>query len=130
MTTRTEFLTDLLVTAIENCGYGWFEVDEYDPDQGTATITDSHTGLEYKVNLSTMSKGLGVIREATLGPATDHNGFPVQTNRETGDRLYFGGPPRTDLLICDQTNGEDGEYDVIGALAVLECGLFGQVVYA
>jgi hypothetical protein len=33
------------------------------------------------------------------------------------------------LLVHDRTNGEDGDADVIGALAVLECALFGEIVY-
>jgi hypothetical protein len=131
---RTEFLNDLLVTAIENYGYGWFEVDEYpnvdNAADAYAVIREEDTNTKFRVTLDTMAHGLSVIRHARVGPAVDHEGNPVRCNVDTGYRLYFGGEARTELLLADRTNGDDGGFDVIGALAVLECALFGQVIYA
>lgn len=131
---RTEFLNDLLDAAISCHGYGWFEVDEYpDVDNAAdayAVIREPGTNEEFRVTLDTMARGLRIIRDATLGPAVDHDGDLVRTNASTGNRLYFGGVVRDDLLKADRTNGEDGDFDVIGALAVLECALFGHVEYA
>lgn len=130
---RTEFLNDLLVTAIESYGYGWFSVEEYpnvdNAADAYAVIREEDTNTKFRVTLDTMARGLSVIRHAKLGPAY-HEGNPVRCNVDTGYRLYFDGDTRTELLKADSTNGDDGGFDVIGALAVLECALFGQVIYA
>lgn len=135
---RTEFLTDLLTTALYHQGYGQFDVttDRTDANSPYAVIQfheDGPEGGRHTVNLDTMARGLRVIRDAVLGPAGPLSLDPdgqVYCNRTTGERLYFGGLARTDLLTADRTNGKDGDYDVIGALAVLECAIFGRVVYA
>jgi len=83
------------------------------------------------INLDTFARGLGVIRNAV--PKVDER-YPddgeVLHNRKTGERLYLSSYLREDILAADRTNGEEGDIDVVGALAVLECGLFGKVVYA
>lgn len=139
MTTRTpereQFLLNLFTTAIENGGMGFFAVSAYrwmnrPPAEAYAVIEAEHpqTGedTEWRIDIDTMAKGLGVIRNAVLKPTEDGE---VRHNRDTGERLGFGGGQRRELLLADRTNGDDGEYDVIGALAVLECALFGTVVY-
>ena len=142
---RIEFLHDLMVTAIENYGYGWFDVLEYEGDgadiRAVIRQQEEDEPETFTVDIDTMAKGLGVIRSAV------EKDFPAKVwdrdahmhvdgteralaNAKTGDRLEFGGKPRKMLLLADRTNGEDGDYDVLGALAVLECALFGQVRYA
>lgn len=137
---REQFLADLLTGAIEHAGYGFpaakvWHCPDGAPGQWYAEITDRYLepgdegyGETQRVDLDTMAKGLGVIRDAVLKEVR-HDG-PVPHNAKTGERLYFGGEARRDLLLADRTNGDDGDYDVIGALAVLECALFGRVVYA
>lgn len=132
---RGEFLSDLFTTAIENYGYGWFRVHAYrwenlPPEQVYAVITadeDGDDGERFRITIDTMAAGLAVIRKAIVATSDDgtywHNG-------ETFERLYFGGDERDALVLADRTNGDDGDYDVVGALAALECGLFGQVRYA
>lgn len=130
---RTRFLLDLMITAIENYGYGWFAVESYEPDEGKATIVeqgDDGDGPRHKVNLDTLRKGLKVIREAKLGPETDHNKQLVYCNRETGKNIYMSEGQRANILLCDRTNNDEGDYDVVDALAVLECGIFGAVTFA
>lgn len=133
---RNEFLAFLLITAIEHAGYGFPAVIEYEYNENAPEATFAVIGNRYEsdnekytVTLDTMAKGLGIIRNAI--PATDESGNETHyVNAETFERLYFGGEARTELLLADRTNSDDGDYDVIGALAVLECALFGSVVYA
>jgi hypothetical protein len=128
---RERFLHDLFVTAIENYGYGFFAVEDYSgdvaPREAYAVIVDpEEPAKSWRVDIDTMAKGLSVIRNARQ-VARDGETFRVNAK---GERLYFGGRVRTDLLKAERTNGADGDCDVIGALAVLECALFGRVVYA
>lgn len=112
---RNQFLSDTLVGAIEHAGYGFPEIVEYvvepdgDPAGTYAVITDRYDDedtTQHRVTVDTIAKGFGVIRR--LGTPNDM---------------------ARDLLLADRTNGEDGDLDVVGALAVLECALFGKVVY-
>lgn len=120
---RVKFLNYLLSTAIEHGGYGFPEVQEWsggeshDPDTFVLITdryiedeTDPAYAVVHKIDLDTMARGLKVIREA---------------NSEQNQGRWV-----KDLLLADRTNGDEGDYDVIGALAVLECALFGEVVYA
>lgn len=127
---RAEWLLDLFTTAMEHCGYGRFIAEDYDCDAGTAKLRWHDEPLELMpVDVDTMAKGLGVIRNAVMKDAGGQEGT-VPHNARTGERLYFGGAARHELLKADRTNGEDGDCDVVGALAVLECAVFGKVVYA
>lgn len=120
---RTEFLTDIVVTAIENYGYGWFSVEDYDCDNGTARIFDQYDDdAPYDVSIDVIAKGLGVIRDAKK----DENGDLV--NATTGKRLYISVYARKAYMEADREN-DAGDLDVVDALGILECGLFGQVVY-
>jgi len=111
---RKEFLSDLLVTAIEHYGYGFPTVHEYHHPEGKpgewfAVISDRYeedaSGADktYRVDIDTMAKGIGVWRRSAHMPKA--------------------------FTLADRTNGDDGDFDVIDALAVLECALFGEVVY-
>lgn len=107
---RIGFLTDVLTTAIENGGYGWFAVEEYqweDTEDPHALIVAQDDDKRYYVNLDVISSGLRKIRE-----------------RWTGQPNYGG------LREADRTNGEEGDYDVFDALAVIEYALFGKVTYS
>lgn len=131
---RTEFLGDVLVGAVENYGYGWFKVEDYhtpedDPASWYADIVaeDDDEGIVHHVDLDVIAKGFGVIRDAVLRETA---GEAVLHNAKTGDRLYVSEGQRANILLSNRTNGEDGDMDVIDYLAVVECALFGQVVYA
>jgi hypothetical protein len=135
---RTEFLTDLLITAIENYGYApWMVVDEYDPDKGTALIQevdeDGNHEATFQITLDTMAHGLGIIRNAVLRVPDQPGLFdtePVRHNAKTDERLFVSGDMARRLALAYRSNGEDGDYDVVDALAVLECAIFGAVKYA
>ncbi len=94
---------------------------------GDPVATHDPVRETWRVDLDTMAKGLGIIRNAVMREV-EHDGL-VPHNKDTGERLYFGGESRRLLMLADRTNGEDGDYDVVSALAVLECGLFGRVSY-
>lgn len=119
---RKQFLTDLLITAIEHSGYGFCSTTEYQPeaDKPFAVIYDRYEAEAeddeakiplHRITLDTMAQGLSVFRTIQ-----ESNDTPAQWVK--------------DLLLADRTNGDDGDCDVIGALAVLECAIFGKVVYA
>jgi hypothetical protein len=129
---RTEFLSDLFATAMAHGGYGQFTVSDYTDTSAVITFhEDGPEGGTHRVSINTMAHGLRVIRDAVLRDPGGHmTGALVLHNAKTGQRLYFDGDARRNLLLADRTNGKDGDYDVIGALAVLECALFGRVVYA
>lgn len=128
---RVEFLDGLLVTAIENFGYGWFVVHEYGGEGATSYAViepEDDPGTKHRVDLDTMAKGLGVIKRAELR-GTERDG-EVLHNSATGERLYMSTELRKDIMLADRTNGDEGDIDVVGALAILECALFGAVTYA
>ena len=123
---RTEFLTDIVVTAIENYGYGWFSVEDYDCDNGTARIFDQHDDdAPYSVSIDVIAKGLGEVRDARMHDAGDES---YLVSRQ-GKRMFMPQGMRKSIMEADREN-DAGNLDVVDALAILECGLFGQVVYA
>lgn len=131
---RIEFLVDVLTTAIENYGYGQFETDDYKHSDGAesfATIRfyDDPENI-HRVTLDTLAHGLTVIRDAVKRDAeTFPAGDTVLHNAKTGQRLYMSSEMRANILLADHTNGDDGDLDVVDALAILECALFGAVTY-
>jgi len=136
---RMEFLTDILTTAIENGGHGWFSVDVYrwDTEDGTA-LGAAHAVLmphdepnkRYLVNLDTLASGLCAIQDAEMRPVHGDPEVEVLHNSKTGQRLYMSETMRRNILLADRTNLDDGDLDCIDAMAVMECGLFGAVTYS
>ncbi len=130
---RQEFLNDLLVTAIENFGYGSFVVNEYDPYKGEGSYAeigwydDEYDPTKSRVDYDLLVKGLRIIRKAELQPV-DEDGNEVLFS--AGKRLYLSPGQRKNIMLADRTNGDEGDIDVVDALAVLEIGVFGQVVFA
>src|SRR5918999_1777560 len=92
---RAQFLSDLLVTAIEHSGYGFPTAIKYEPEPGGdpaatfAVIRDHYeeddVDTTWRVDIDTMARGLEIIRRAFV--ATD--GTPTQYRPEgTGDAVY------------------------------------------
>jgi hypothetical protein len=133
---RMEFLRDMLSTAIENYGYGWFKVDEY-RHSGTdpyAVIWDKEDKkdekVKYRVDLDGIARGLGVIRNAELREIPGKPGKMALFNVKTGKNLHMSTKMRADINKANRANDScEGNLDVIAALAVLECGIFGYVAY-
>lgn len=121
---RTDFIKDLMKTALYHADYGWFEVRR---NNGTeAVIVNRETHEEHLVTLDLMSKGLRIIRSSV---AIDKGRKKVRIDPKTGEEVHFDGPARAALIEADRSNGVRGSYEVTSALAVLECGLFGKVMY-
>lgn len=115
---RTEFLSDVLVTAVEGGINYWASVSEYDPDAGTVRVHEWHpdTGETEDgyakegvlVTLDDIARGIGVLRRDDKLPLTG----------------YWH-----DFWKADRTNGEDGDYDAGHADCVVQAAIFGEVVY-
>jgi hypothetical protein len=135
---RIECLNGILDTAVEHNGYGFFYIytdGRDDPEPYILAIDKEDEGEDWPktilIDLNTIRKGLDVINRSTMQvDPKDPNAGPVLHNIDTGERLYLSPDIRKQLMLCNISNGEYGDYDVIGALAVVECGLFGKVVYA
>lgn len=134
---RTQCLLDIFTTAIEHNGYGFFSTANYDYEKGSAVITenaqiDPADNKTFPVDLDTIARGLGVIRKAVMKEIHEAHREPemVLHNADTGDRLYMSPEMRKAIMLVDRTNYEDGDLDVVDALAVLECGIYGKVMYA
>lgn len=122
---RAQFLSDMLVTAVEHGGYGFPGVLEYkvepdgDPAGTRAVIFDRYEHPDgaaarkpppsWVIDVDTMEKGLAVVRG--MDPRT-HADWVAELQR------------------ADDSDGESGDYDVVGALLVLECALFGEGIYS
>lgn len=132
---RIEFLCDVLVGAIEHYGYGFPEVDEYEPFLGAdsyATIRDRHdedSTEVFRIDLDVIARGIGVIRNAELrvNPRYPDEG-PVWHNSKTGQDLGMAPKHRKAILEANRIN-DAGALDVIDYLAILECAVFGAVTY-
>ena len=130
---RIEFLTDVLITAVEHCGYGWFAVKEYtcDGEDPYALIEELYEErpTKYRLDMNVVARGISVIRQAVLKTPTNRpdEGL-VLHNARTGQRLFMSESLRSTILESSREN-DAGEIDVVGALAVVECGLFGYVQY-
>lgn len=127
---RVEFLLDVLTTAIENFGYGWFEVDDYpdterDADAYAIIRPKDEPDKTYRVDLDTVARGFGVIQRAQ---EKDVDGERCLVNDKTGGRLHMSRSQRGRLLKANREN-DNADLDVVDALAVVECGLFGVVTY-
>lgn len=121
---RTEFLADILATAVEHCGYGWFSIEAYEPDEGYAVvISDGEDQQTYGISLDTISRGVGVILRAV----ERDDGVLVDASRHR--RIYVSHTLRDRIRKASSTN-DASELDVVDALAVLECALFGHVHYS
>ena len=94
------------------------------------------------VTRGTVQRGLDVIRAAQAQHATRPDGTPgdfVLHNVETGERLYLHETSRMRILAAehDPSGMLDpdsawpcaSDLDALDAYAIVECGLFGRVVY-
>lgn len=123
-TQRTQFLNDVLVDAIEGGMTGqWGEIYALKRDDDlniiSCKVTDSIDPIEDKpqtwtVTIETIAKGFSLWRESRKS--------------ETG-YLFHASAGNGALAEADTTNGEDGDYDAIDADALLQLGLFGEVIY-
>ena len=121
---RTQFLVDVLSTAVETgIGY-WAEVvhvadqtgttpagDNLDPlgsggDCYTATVREYETGDEHHVNLDTIVRGASLLAKSSID----------------NDLV-------NDFREANRTNGDRGDIDASNADMALQMGIFGDVIY-
>ncbi len=155
---RIEFLASIVVGAVEHAGYGFIEALEFeweDEPNTYALIRDrymregGYTEAEYlaserRIDLDTAAAGLGVIRRAVLKRTQVRRGhvflekgmtsipptFGMELhNAKTGQRLYMSEAHRKHILEADR-NPDEGDLDVVDYLAIIECAIYGAVVYA
>ena len=111
--TRTQFLTDVLITACEGGINFWACVDEYRPSKGFAVICDyveEEDARQYRVDLDVIARGLNRISKA-------------------GQRYCHDESHGAPIRLANRTNGEDGDYDAYDASIVVQVGLFDEVIY-
>lgn len=115
---RTKWLSDVLTTAVENDMRAvWSDVLAYHHSDGPAWVTLEITDPSHDV--------------ATEGP---RKRTITIDDIARGVRLYLKDAPAdsthfAQFALSNRTNGEDGDYDAIGAVNALECAIFGEVVY-
>lgn len=135
---RQQFLFDVFVTALEgginywsHClTYKWIK-DGADPDGEMDEITDLEgfyaeivddaddaegSGKAYRIDAKVIQKGLGVVRRMTDDPLTG-------SSSEGLHKTYRGL-----VLVADHQN-DASDIDALLADAIVQCGLFGQVIY-
>lgn len=141
---RVQFLGNCMDGALAHSGYGFCEIVEYKWQAGDSTDfrpdayaviearpgydEDYDKGQQWRVTLDTIAHGFAVIREAELREIDGGN--KVLHNAKTGERLYLSEGARKEIMLADRTNGDESDLDVVDYLAILECALFGKVVYA
>ena len=120
---RVEFLTDVLITAVEGGINYWALVADYvpegEPEKRGVTLWETEddpegNGEGVRVTLDTIASGIAKIRankEGKFDFAHAHNSYWVQ------------------FWVANRTNGDDGDYDAGIADCILQAGLFGEVVY-
>jgi len=117
---RAEFLSNVLTTALEHAGYGFPGILEYPDVENPADVyaviydryeeesggtDDWRPSQTWRVDVDTIAHGLGVLKEK-----------------------YRPGGHLRELFAADRDN-DAGDIDVVGALAILEAALFGDITY-
>jgi hypothetical protein len=132
-----EFCDSMVTTAIESGPGGWFTVIGYKwqdqaPGKTFAVIEEDENsdGTRWTVDAALIRKGLDVIGQAVFRQADNANDGLVLHNAETADRLYMGQDMARRIIHAATADEDDWDLDAVDALAIVECGLFGRVVYA
>jgi hypothetical protein len=116
---REQFLKDVLVTGVETYGYTpWFQFGDYDPDNGTVTVwhdekeDGKYSDGPYYVTLDKIASALSKYRKQVAAlPDGGRNTYAYQ------------------LVVADRTNGDDGDYDVTTADAIMQIAVLGEDIY-
>jgi len=111
---RTEFLKDVLSTAIEGGIDYWSVLWDYDYDAGTATIQVWNTNNESQVEgdkiyltIDSVARGIKLL--------VDIGDVPEEIKKNVG--------------LANKTNGEYGDYDSIDADCIIQMAIFGKIIY-
>lgn len=128
---RTKFLADILTTAIESRSYGvgaWAEVNKYqwsDPTLGKSS-PDVPDGYYAYAQIRPMDEPETEVFEVTMDVIA--SGL---RRLLSGDLTFYpsGYDGLSELREADRTNGAEGDYDAEVADAVVQAGIFGELVY-
>lgn len=113
---RVQFLTDVLITAVEDGIQYWAEVTEYVPsgDDPHAVIWLPDEDETHRVTLNTIAHGISLLT----------------TGANAKRSFTMSGPEYwAQFKLANRTNGVDGDYDADIADNVLQAGLFDEIVY-
>lgn len=127
---RSVFWADVLTTAMEHSGYGnWFRRDEYVPywDEDTSPAGDGFTAdpVQAYAIITVDDEEVGEEHGKTFRVDADFlaHGFSVLTAPGKCSDSYRA------RLMEAYNDHEAGELDVFDALNIVECAVFGEVVY-
>lgn len=110
---RRSFLESMLAGGLSLGSTYWLEVVGDDEAADTTTILDTQTGKKHVVSTKTVETGLQKVCD---GQAEYHNiGY-----RETPNRMK----------LFNKTNGWESDADAIDHDAILQIGIFGEVLYS
>ena len=117
---RVQCLADILMAAVEDgCLNGWRRVSKYRVEQAdsndvlspvldaSVTVHDVEDGKTYAVTLDTIATGLGRIERGEVGCNTEIREAVKHAQREN----------------------DAGYFDSYSADAVMQAGLFGELIY-
>ena len=119
---REEFLEEILDCAgqghaqfIDLQGYN----EKYGPGSNYTILDDGIKDgqVRFPVTLDVVRKGFGLIAKAAH---TEGN----ETNIK-----YLPDSQRKQINEVNKSNGDEGDYDAVDAMAIVEIGLWGEVVY-
>jgi hypothetical protein len=115
---RTEFLVNVLITGVETYGYTpWFQFDKYDPDYGTVTVwhdkddDGTYTDGPYDIDLDKIASALGKFEKKVMALPEPAKTYAYQ------------------MVLANRSNGDDGDYDVTTADAVMQIAVLGEEIY-
>ncbi|OHU47300.1 hypothetical protein BKG82_26990 [Mycobacteroides chelonae] len=110
---RRSFLEGLLASALGLASTYWLEVVGHDEAADTTTIVETETGKKHVVSIKTIETGLQKVCD---GQAEYHNiGYKETRNR---------------IKLFNKANGWESDADAIDDDAILQIGIFGEVLYS
>lgn len=116
---REQFLKDVLCTAVESYGYTpWFQFGSWDYEAGTVKVwhdvegDGSYSDGPHSVDLDKIATALNRFCDEVSALPNRENTYAWQ------------------LVVANRTNGDEGDFDVTTADAVLQIAVLGKEVYA
>lgn len=144
---RIQFLSNILVGAVKNGGYGGLRAQEWHCPEGRESewyalmyeIEEPET--VHRVDIDVIAKGVNVIAKSRMQPfVCPREGCPEGHRYcDNGEKLLHnaGGerlglhPSYKKVIVASSfaNDDENCEMDVIYYLAIMECGIYGRVVF-
>lgn len=121
---RTEFLSDVMTTAVEGGINHWASVSEYRWDRdkhaadaiGVTIHDDSDEGDDFESKRITLDDIASAIAK-------------IRANKDDAFAFAHSGGYWVQFWLADRTNGEDGDYDAGIADTIVQVAVHGEVVY-